>query len=372
MAPELIESTSQTSEVQIQTTGLSSKPEGMYSRLSKHPVRNERIHSMIALIPDTFSLDLHNKITQNVKPSSLENYNRHFINFKQFIINKYGKHNNFPLAGVVEYFNHLANKNFKSTTLKSIRSILRDPLKDYFPEYNITEDPWIAKVIQYVKSNKVRTSFNFPSWDLDLVVRMLTLREEHNLAYTFKKTMFIAFLACPYRISEFQAISMSTSTFSSHHILLKTHPAYCSKNQTDVFNPSPIVIQAFEDMPQICPVKLINNYIALTSNLCKQKNIPRPDSLWLSTHLKPISQELIRKWVREIIFLGDPRATVIGTHVHSIRGQVATGLLAAGASVKEILAAMNWKSDSTFYRYYAVLGIQSSVRAVLAGRLPEA
>ena len=75
MAPELIESTSQTSEVQIQTTGLSSKPEGMYSRLSKHPVRNERIHSMIALIPDTFSLDLHNKITQNVKPSSLVNYN---------------------------------------------------------------------------------------------------------------------------------------------------------------------------------------------------------------------------------------------------------------------------------------------------------
>ena len=88
--------------------------------------------------------------------------------------------------------------------------------------------------------------------------------------------------------------------------------------------------------------------------------------------MKPISQELIRKWVREIVFLGDPRATVTGTHIHSIRGQVATGLLAAGASVKEILAAMNWKSDSTFYRYYAVLGIQSSVRAVLAGRLPEA
>ena len=86
-------------------------------------------------------------------------------------------------------------------------------------------------MLQYVKSNKVRTSFNFLSWDLDLVVRMLTLREDHSLAYLFKEKMVVAFLACPYQISEFQAISMSTSTFSTHHILLKTHPAFCSKTQ---------------------------------------------------------------------------------------------------------------------------------------------
>ena len=280
--------------------------------------------------------------------------------------------NCFPLAGIVEYFNHLANKNFKSTTLKSIRSILKDPLKDYFPEYNILEDPWVAKVIQHVKSNKPRTSFNFPSWSLDLVVRMLTLREDFNPAYIFKKTMFVSFLACPYRINEFRSISLSTSTFSTHHVLLKTHPSFCSKNQTDNFNPTPIVIQAFDDNPQICPVRLINNYIKYTTELCSQKNITRPDALWLSTHLKPISLELIRRWVRDIIFLGDPRATISGTHTHSVRGQVATSLLAAGATVKEIVAAMNWKSDSTFFRYYALLGIQSSVRAVLAGRLPEA
>ena len=344
----------------------------MYSRYSTHPIRNERIHSIIATIPDNFSLDLNNKITQSVKPSSTENYDRHFLNFRQFIIEKYGELNCFPLASIVEYFNHLANKNFKSTTLKSIRSILKDPLKDYFPDYDITADPWVAKVIQFVKSNKPRPSFNFPSWNLDLVVRMLTLREDFNTSYLFKKTMFVLFLACPYRINEFRSISLSTSTFSAHHIVLKTHPSYYSKNQTDSFNPTPIVIQEFQEIPQICPVKLVNTYISLTKDLCRQKNIPRPDSLWLSTHLKPISAELTRKWVREVIFLGDPRATISGTHTHTIRGQVATAMLAAGASVKEIIAAMNWKSESTFFRYYAVLGIQSSVKAVLAGRLPEA
>lgn len=371
MAQEPFEDESIHNSVSVQTSPFSPQSAGMYAQLSTHPIRHDRLCSITALIPDNFSLDLHNKITQHVRPSSLENYNRHFASFRQYIIDKFGINNCFPLSGVVEYFNFLANKPFKSTTLKSIRSILKDPLQDYFPEYNISKDPWITKVIQFVKCNNPRSTFNFPAWDLDLVIRMITLREDDNLAYIFKKTMFIIFLACPYRINEFRSISISTSSFSSHHILLRTHPRFCSKTHTDSYSPTPIVIQDFPECPQVCPVRLLNNYISLTNSLCRERRIERPDSLWLSTHLKPISLELIRRWVREIIFLADPRATILGTHVHSIRGQVATRLLASGASVKEILAAMNWKRESTFFRYYAILGIQSSVRAVLAGRLPE-
>ena len=343
----------------------------MYAQFSSGPIRNDRVSSIVATIPEDFSLDLHNKIVHHVKPTSLEKYDRLFANFRQFIIDKYGSKNPFPLAGVIEYFNHLANKKFKSSTLKSIRSVLKDPLRDYFPEYDILEDPWIRKLIQFVKCNNTTVNFNFPSWDLDLVVRMLTLREDLDIPYVFKKSMFIIFLACPYRIEEFRSISLSSSSFSPHHVLLRTHPRFCSKTQTDRFSPTPIVIQEFPEVPQICPVRILNNYISLTSRLCEQRGVDRPDNLWLSTHLKPISQDLIRKWVREIIFLGDPRASITGSHVHSIRGQVATRLLASGATVKEILAAMNWRSESTFFRYYAILGVQSSVRAVLAGRLPD-
>ena len=343
----------------------------MYSQFSSHPLRNDRLCSVVATIPEEFSLDVHNKIIHHIKPNSLEKYDRIFDNFKRFIIDRYGCANPFPLAGVIEYFNYLANKKFKSSTLKSIRSILKDPLLDYFPEYNIVEDPWIKKLIQFVRCNNTSVTFNFPSWDLDLVVRMLTLREDVDIPFVFKKSLFIIFLACPYRIEEFRSISLSSSSFSPHHVLLRTHPRFCSKNQTDNFSPSPIVIQEYPDVPQICPVKILNSYITLTRSLCEDKGIARPDNLWLSTQLKPISQDLIRRWVREVIFLGDPRASIVGSHVHSIRGQVATRLLASGASVKEILAAMNWKRESTFFRYYAILGVQSSVRAVLAGHLPD-
>ena len=228
MAPQPNEVQTYNSPIPIQATRFHSQSSGMYAQLSVRPIRNDRIHSLTALIPESFSLDLHNKLTNHIKPSSLENYDRHFVKFRNFIVERYGSLNCFPLAGIVEYFNHLANMNFKSTTLKSIRSILKEFLTDYFPDYNISEDPWVSKVIQYVKCNKPRTFFNFPSWDLDLVVRMLTLREDFNLGYTFKKTLFIIFLACPYRINEFRSISIATSSFSTHHVLLKTHPSFCS------------------------------------------------------------------------------------------------------------------------------------------------
>ena len=321
-------------------------------------------------MPEIFSLDSISKILHPIKSSSENTYEGHYKTFLSFIQNRYGVNNCFPLKGIVEFFNYLANNNYLSTTLKSVRSVLREPLKLYFPNYDILADPWIEAIIRHVRSCKIRPSTNFPSWDLDLVVSMLGSRDDRSIAYTFKKTLFIAFIACPYRIAEFRAISLSSSSFSPEHALLKPHAQFCSKNQIDTFNPSPIVIQAFPDKPEICPVSLLNAYINLTSALCRERGIPRPDQLWLNTNLKPLSLNSIRCWVREIIFLGDPRAELNGTHTHSVRGQVSSHLLAAGVPIKEIISAMSWRSSSTFSRYYAKLGIRTAVRAVLAGHLP--
>ena len=104
-----------------------------------------------------------------------------------------------------------------------------------------------------------------------------------------------------------------------------------------VYNPSPIVVQEFPEIPQICPVRLLHNYLSITKSLCEEESIPCPDQLWLSSHLKPISQDVIKKWVRDIIFLGDPNASPQGSHVHSFRGQVSIIFFTPGVPAKEIL-----------------------------------
>lgn len=322
---------------------------------------------LTSLVPDSFSLDTLNKVTKPVRSSTCSTYNHFYHSFSSFIFRRNGK-SHFQLSEVIEFFNDLVNKGFRSTTLKSIRSVLREPLKLYFPDFDLLKDPWVSNLIKYVRANSLKCSFSFPKWDLDIVLRMLKCRESQELDFVFKKTLFIVFIACPYRISEFRAISLSASSFSSLHALLKPHLLFQSKNQTDSFIPQPIVIQNFPDDPSICPVTLLNAYINLTGSLCQDKNVNRPDQLWLNSNLKPLSLNLMRKWVKDIIFMADPNA-VSSVKVHSIRSQVASHLLASGVSVKEIVAAMNWRSSSTFTKFYARLGIQTSVKAVLAGHL---
>ena len=112
------------------------------------------------------------------------------------------------------------------------------------------------------------------------------MRDDNDLEFVFKKTLFLCFLACPYRIAEFRAVSLSASSFSPLHALLKPHIAFQSKNQTDAFTPNPIIIQAYEEDCDICPVKLLNSYIKITQAKCREKGIERPDQLWLNVNLK--------------------------------------------------------------------------------------
>ena len=69
------------SPISFRTPGLHHESEGIYCRNCTYPIRNESIQFKTVIIPDTLSLHLQNKITQRVKSSSIENHNRHFLNF---------------------------------------------------------------------------------------------------------------------------------------------------------------------------------------------------------------------------------------------------------------------------------------------------
>ena len=75
----------------------------------------------------------------------------------------------------------------------------------------------------------------------------------------------------------------------------------------------------------------------------------------------------MRQLFRECIFRADPSATRASTNFHSIRGQATSRLMYNGVTLQEIMARMNWKSNSVFGSYYALLGLQGAFDAVIAG-----
>ena len=75
----------------------------------------------------------------------------------------------------------------------------------------------------------------------------------------------------------------------------------------------------------------------------------------------------MRQLFRECILKADPNAKTQSTNFHSIRSQATSRLMYNGISLQEIMARMNWRSNSVFGSYYALLGLQGSLDAVIAG-----
>ena len=317
--------------------------------------------------PEQFSLTARNKILSPVRDSTQKTYDSYFRGFTKFIRDRNGN-SPFPLSEIIEYFNYLSEKNLNHKTLLGHRTMLREILQEYFDDYDIVNDKYIRKIIQYTKS-KTSKRFNFPSWDLDKVVLMLKESEDSSPLHFFHKVFFICALACPMRISEFSSICISNSTFTPSRCVLRTHPSFLSKNQTDDYTPQDFIMPLNQNCRELCPVTLVNSYLEYTNKLCRERAINRLDRFWLDEKLKPLTVIKMRKWFRDIVFKADPNTKLKGTNFHSVRKQVSTQLLFRGHTIQNILSRMNWKSNSTFRSFYALLGVQSSVDAVLAGHI---
>ena len=74
----------------------------------------------------------------------------------------------------------------------------------------------------------------------------------------------------------------------------------------------------------------------------------------------------------ETIFLGDPFLIMSASFAYFILIYIATRLIASGLTINEILSTMTWTPLYSFMGYYAMLGIQASVPAVLAGHQSSA
>ena len=277
--------------------------------------------------------------------------------------------------GVISFFNHLINKGLSYSTLKGYRAALGPILKGYFPQYNLAEDQYIKAMLEGVNRRKPSSTHQFPGWDLDKVVSFLNTTRDNSLSFLVQKTLFLVALACPLRANQFNHLSISRSTFTPGTIILRNHPSFMTKNQRNNFTPIEISLNRHPSRPKICPVRQLNFYLEHTNKICRERNIDRKDHIWLDENMNIMSITNMRKYFRDCIFRADPNATQQDTNFHSIRSQASSRLIYNGVSLQEIMTRMNWRSNSVFGSFYALLGLQGSLDAVVAGlhlRAPEA
>ena len=173
----------------------------------------------------------------------------------------------------------------------------------------------------------------------------------------FKKVIFLVLLAAPKRINEFRAISISKSILTDHEARLTTHAGFMKKNATATFNPVTLPVPAYPSNNTLCPIYNLNQYCQITEQICQNKNIQRPDQLFIKENGLPFTTHQLRSAVREIIIRADPLAPKESHTFHNVRKLASTLLDYRGFSLQQIMEKMEWKSSQTYLTYYCQLGL---------------
>ena len=276
-------------EIQSWNRRLPDSTQGRYLSLSSAPITANRLQNLTDQLPNVFPPEVCNKIVVSLRDSSLDKYQNLFNNFKEFIHDRYGENNKFPLLAVVLYFNHLIDKGLAYSTLKGYRAALGPVLTGYFPNYCLAEDSYIKAMISGVNRRCPSNTHHFPGWDLDKVVSFLNTSRDDSFLFLVQKTLFLVALACPLRANQFNQLCISRSTFSPETIILRNHPSFMAKNQRNNFTPVEISFSRLPSKPKICPVKQLNFYIKYTDQICAERNIDRKDHIWLDENFKIMS-----------------------------------------------------------------------------------
>ena len=246
------------------------------------------------------------------------------------------------------------------------------PLSLIFDNYNFLADIHLKTIFTFAKVNFKKEEKYFPCWSLDKVVEMFKSREFkclciQNIEYSLLKDFFLILMACPKRISEFQALTIpEIKFFKDGSVILAPHPKFIRKNENFHFKPKDFKIYPLNEDPEVCPVRALKHYIFNTRRLCKIHKVTRPVNLWINKKLKPASKANLRVWLRSIIFKADNSASTENTKFHSVRG-LAASLLYKNYTIETVIKRMQWKSSNTFFKHYAKLGVWPRSLVSIAG-----
>ena len=323
-------------------------------------------------IPQAFSKSLKKKLIKTNKTTTEDHYQIHWRKFITYLKSK-----KLPLSNhsVYEFFNHLIDKNLAYSSLLQYRSGISKPLKYLLPKLDLIQDSFMKALLQYTKSHNIKIRNKFPFWNLDKILEMFTSTQFKNLCKKntniyFKKVIFLILLASPRRISEFQALSLTNSSIDHNEVILRTHSKFIKKNASATFNPLDIKIPSHSENLDICPVHNLHQYLQITEKICLNKNISRPDQIFIKEDTRPFTTHQLRSSVREIIIRADPLAPKQSSTFHSVRKIASTLLDYRGYSLAEIMESMQWHSSQTYLKYYCQLGLvnPTSKSCIIAGR----
>ena len=235
---------------------------------------------------------------------------------------------------------------------------------------SFSEDPLIRDALRGASLIAARTPRRLPAWDLFLVLASLRespyepLSSATLMNLTFK-TVFLVSLASGRRASEINGLSGLPSDVSREpdgSYSLRFLPDFLAKNQSPQA-PSPIVrvppLVPFcpdDEDAKLCPVRALRRYIHFTKTLRVGKR-----KLFIShnpSYKKDIIASTLSGWLRKVIakaYQHTANTSQMPSDIrraHEIRAWASSLAFQESWSMRDVLQAAYWKSESPFINFY--------------------
>ena len=115
--------------------------------------------------------------------------------------------------------------------------------------------------------------------------------------------------------------------------------------------PREVTYTRFREADIICPVTTLRAYLDLTEKLrLAAEDGSKPLFIAVRKPHKPITSATISRWMRSL--MAESGIDVDQFKPHSVRAAATSAASNLGVSIKDILKAANWASESTFLRFY--------------------
>ncbi len=184
-------------------------------------------------------------------------------------------------------------------------------------------------------------------WDVSTVLEFLqTLHPVEGLTLknlTLKLTMLLA-LTSAQRCQTLQALSLDNMRFADEECtfyftqLLKTSRP--GKHQ------SPLVLKAFTPNEQICPIKVLKEYVKRTKSLREQTECNQLLISYQQPH-RGVKTDTISRWLKEVL----KQAGIDNFTGHSTRAAASSAAKRSNVDLATILQAAGWSKATTFNKF---------------------
>ena len=201
--------------------------------LSSAPISLNRLVPITSRF-SSLSSSLQHKISSSIRESSSSTYQQLWKKLALFISERYGE-NKFPYIAIIDYFESLIDSKYSVSSIPRSRSAFHIPLKYYFPEQDLLQDEIINLLIKFHQRQQPKQILEFPSWELDLVLKCLEDLDVSSYDQLLEKTLFLTLLAFSARILEFQALSNSRSSINKEFMILQPRLSFTAKKSFSHF-----------------------------------------------------------------------------------------------------------------------------------------